>query len=380
MNSLSIDWSRQRHNFAAVLLAVVLVYAVSTSILAAAEKTLHVIVQNGKYGYIDSDGKMIIPPQFIWADDFWQALGTVYVCGRYVSIDSSGTLLPLRITIPGRLEPWEKEGKYGFVDASGIFKIAPIYDDVLSFKGGHAAVRVEKKWGFVDTAGSEIIRPQFAAGYNFHEGVATAKLDSDSVLIDTTGKVIARGYEFMSGIVAEGRVPASRDERSGYLDLQGKIAIPFIYETVDTFSEGLAAVSKQGKFGYIDRDGKLVIPYKFDKAGQFSNGLAEAQIDKISGFIDRSGEFSFYLGFRHTGGFLAKDEEQISRAPSDVSRFWTEDGKFGIVNTSGKVIWGPIAESPDHRPLLGWSEEEKAKSCEGIPEQIKYRIATFPEP
>ena len=62
-----------------------------------------VVVQNGKYGYIDHEGRIVIQPQFIWAEDFWRGLGTVYVCGRYVSIDSSGAFFPLRIAVKGHL-------------------------------------------------------------------------------------------------------------------------------------------------------------------------------------------------------------------------------------------------------------------------------------
>jgi WG containing repeat len=39
-------------------------------------------MQDGKYGYIDHAGKVVIRPQFIWAEDFWGGLGTVYVCGQ----------------------------------------------------------------------------------------------------------------------------------------------------------------------------------------------------------------------------------------------------------------------------------------------------------
>ena len=65
-------------------------------------------MQNGKYGYIDDDGKVVIGPQFIWADNFWRGLGTVFVCGRYVSIDPSGALHPLRVALDGQLEPKKK--------------------------------------------------------------------------------------------------------------------------------------------------------------------------------------------------------------------------------------------------------------------------------
>src|SRR6266481_1445260 len=100
-----------------------------------------VVVQNGKYGYINHEGKVVIRPQFIWAEDFWQGLGTVYVCGRYVSVDSSGALHPLRIAVEGHLVIKRKGEKLGFVDASGRFRIAPSFDDALPFSQGLAAVR-----------------------------------------------------------------------------------------------------------------------------------------------------------------------------------------------------------------------------------------------
>src|SRR5258708_36196250 len=64
-----------------------------------------VIVQNGKYGYIDHQGNIIIRPQFVWGTDFWQGLANVYVCGRVVSLDSSGSFHPLRVALEGKLAP-----------------------------------------------------------------------------------------------------------------------------------------------------------------------------------------------------------------------------------------------------------------------------------
>jgi hypothetical protein len=86
--------------------------------------------------------------------------------------------------------------------------------------------------------------------------------------------------------------------------------------------------------------------------------------------------FSCAPTFSHAPGFLTGDEEDgFFIAESDVSRFFTDDEKFGYVNTSGRVIWGPTKGSPDHAPLLGWSDDEKAASCEGISESIKAAIA-----
>jgi hypothetical protein len=340
---------------------------------------LLVVVQNGRYGYVDHAGKVVIRPQFIWADDFWRGLGTVYVCGQYLSIDSSGALLPLRIAVEGRLEPKRNGEKVGFVDYHGQFKISPTFDDALPFSDGMAAVKINDKWGFIDAAGDLVIQPKFSNAYYFREGVGIARFEeSGDVLIDKMGKTLATEFGFVD-LVSEGRVPATRNGKSGYLDLQGKMVIPIIYDAGRSFSDGLAAVEKNNKWGYVDRDGRTVIPFVLDEAGQFGNGLAPAKVGTRTGFISKSGSFSFDLPFSYAPGFLTGDlESNTLVAETDVSRFWTVDRRFGYVNSSGKVIWGPIEGSPDHPPLLGWSEEAKTQSCEGIPEAVKTKIAGFP--
>jgi hypothetical protein len=141
----------------------------------------------------------------------------------------------------------------------------------------------------------------------------------------------------------------------------------------------LAPAEKGGKWGYIDRLGHTAIPFKFDQAGPFGSGLAPTRIGNESGFIDRSEVYAFHLAFRQAGGFLTGNAEGLLVADSDVSVFWTADGGFGYVNTSGKVIWGPIKEIPDHAPILGWSKEDKAKSCKELPQPIRDAIAHFPD-
>jgi hypothetical protein len=369
---------RPQYRFITAFFVFLLAISASGEYIAANKGEPLVIVMNDRYGYIDHDGKMLIHPQFIWGDDFRAGLGTVYICGRYLSINSSGDLLPLRPAVPGQLEPQKEGDKFGFVDSSGVFKIAPSFDAALPFSGGFAAVRIGLKWGFVNKKGRLVIPPRFKAAFYFDEGVGFAEMDSGKVFIDTSGKVIAEGYSWVLPI-AFGRIPVCRNRMCGYLDLRGKIAIPFTYQEVRNFSDGLAAVEKEGKWGYVNRDGRLVIPIKFDQAGPFANGLAPAIIGQTSGFIDKSGMFSFYLSFQYSPGFLRRDVE-MGTALSDVARFFTDDDKFGYVNKSGRVIWGPIPNgSPDHAPITGWSEKDKIKSCEGVSDEMRGRIAKFPK-
>ncbi len=269
--------------------------------------------------------------------------------------------------------------KIGFVDERGLFRIGPLFDNALKFSDGLAAVQIGDRWGFVDSSGELVIPLRFSAAYYFREGVATAQLNSQDVLIDRSGRVLASDYGFSEGIVSHGRVPVSKDYKSGYLNLQGEVVIPLLYDAVSSFSGGLAAVEKEGKWGYIDPQGREVIPFEFDRAGPFGSGLAPVRIGAWTGFIRRSGSIAFDLRFDYAPGFFRYDEGHWFVADAPVSRFFTADGKFGYVNSSGKVIWGPADGTPDHPPLLGWSDEDKADSCQGISEAVKAAVARLPE-
>ena len=363
--------------FARVLRSLALVALIAPAAFAAQSgEQLLAVVQADRYGFIDHTGRVVIKPQFIWADDFWRGLGTVYVCGHYVSIDANSTIHPLRSAVPGLLEIRRQGPRVGFVDERGQFAIPARFDNALPFSDGRAAVQVGDKWGFIDTTGRMVIPPSFSDAYYFREGVAHVQIDSEDVLINRSGQVIASGYELISGIVNQGRIPVTRDGKGGYLDLEGRIAIPLAYDDVRSFSGGLAEVKKGNKWGYIDRSGQVVIPFQFDSVGSFGSGLAPIQMGDRTVYINTSGKVAFELRAKQAASFLTQEENSHTlTADSDVARFWTSDGKFGYVNTSGRVIWGPVDGSPFHGPLFGWSEEEKAESCRGISEPIKAVLA-----
>lgn len=61
-----------------------------------------------------------------------------------------------------------KDGKWGFVDLEGKEILAPKYKDAKSFSNGLAAVSNGEKWGFIDTAGNLVIDYLFYGGDYFN--------------------------------------------------------------------------------------------------------------------------------------------------------------------------------------------------------------------
>jgi len=48
------------------------------------------VVVNNKYGYIDKEGKIVIKPQFDWAEDFSHKWARVIINNKYGLIDNKG--------------------------------------------------------------------------------------------------------------------------------------------------------------------------------------------------------------------------------------------------------------------------------------------------
>ncbi|WP_447922078.1 WG repeat-containing protein [Achromobacter aegrifaciens] len=85
----------------------------------------------------------------------------------------------------------DAEGRWGYIDKQGRMAIAPAYQDARPFQNGLAAASQDGLWGYIDTRGQWTIKPRFteATGFNA-EGTALAEEHDRDVLIDRQGKVI----------------------------------------------------------------------------------------------------------------------------------------------------------------------------------------------
>ena len=129
-----------------------------------------------KRGYIDMSGKMIIEPAFDVARSFSEDIACIKKAYRYSFIDKTGAVvLEVRAPLAGvedfhdglaAAKHLEKgsDGEYaintfiyGFINKSGNFAIAPMYQKVSDFSEGLAAVKRGGKFGYVDSKGTIVI-------------------------------------------------------------------------------------------------------------------------------------------------------------------------------------------------------------------------------
>lgn len=329
-------------------------------------KSLIMVTKNGKQGFINPAGELVIPIKFgnsgYFSEDF------ACVC----------------------LDPG---GKWGFIDKQGEFLIAPIFDRYSYFKNGLACVRLGGRYGVIDKDAKWIIKPTFEELGDFHEGLAPARIDGKYGFIDLSGRIkiypeFESAQEFSEGLAA-----VQVNDRYGYINRNGDFEVDPEFSIGERFSGGLAAVyhDNSSAYGFIDRTGKLVITPKFYSAGTFFNGIVLVQDirSRLYAMINTKGENILNKEFVWLDPYFHEDlvfgvferAEPGSRGFFDISgnlRIRVENGDprpfyfglaaielddgIGYIDKNGKFVFRPQLS----RPLPTQSPEKKLRPTDSL--------------
>ncbi len=155
----------------------------------------------------------------------------------------------------------KKGSKYGFVNSNGTLLLEPQFSDASNFSESLAAVSKDGKWGYIDGFTRMVIPPKFDTAGDFHNGVAVVSVKGKYGLIDRRGayrlrpaysylstilppeKAVHFGDNRFSSLTAEGLTPIIDNSLWGFADSTGKIVVKCQFGQVQPFSEGLASVA-----------------------------------------------------------------------------------------------------------------------------------------
>jgi hypothetical protein len=250
------------------------------------------------------------------------------------------------------LMPVYKNNQWGYINTQGREVIPCEYDMVYNFSNGLARVNIGGKLGFIDKKNKIVIPIEYDLAYDFSEGLAPVEKKGKMGIIDTLGNVVVPiEYEYIgSAKISEGLIPVMKKmfTACGYIDIKNNIKIPFEYRNVSIFSEGLAKVYLNGGWGYIDSTDTQIIPFMYKMAEDFKDGVGIVANQEMKyGAINKKNEMVIPFLYKYIGfGILTtsavkvpvKQEENVLKTISEglIPAYLEE--KAGILDLKGKVI------------------------------------------
>jgi len=297
--------------------------------------------------HADSTGEQFQTGQYERMGSFVEGLAPVGINGKWGFVDSSGTLV-----IPAIYDDWNyfskgeayvsRHGLWGKINRNGVrVQKQRLVQFSMSTRTAPSIVpfTVGEKVGYRSLKGEEISPPIFEDGGPIQEGLAQIKKDSLWGFMDGKGNIIIKPEYDMARSFSEGLAAVLKDEKWGFIDTKGKLVVPNEFDLAKSFREGLAPVRKGFKWGYVDRTGRLIIPPEFIDAFNFSHGTAMVQITEpapagvklspvmFNAQIDRSGK----VQYRYSAGGAYGDIHVIS----------SSDGKYGLLSSQTGLILKP---------------------------------------
>jgi hypothetical protein len=331
---------------------------------AAAPRPLFPVVKDGKWGYIDRTGRVVVSPRFDEAGRFSEGLAPVRRGKQLGWADETGKIVlspeygaaggTLHRRFSGGRAAVRSGARVGFVDRTGRLAVAARWLTAEDFSEGRALVCDEQGCGFVDPEGHYALVPDAMGGTSFRNGIASIVLAMGmshrrTAFIDVAGNRIPGEYQG-NGSFSDGFAPVRYRFSWGYVDPAGKPVIQNAYEEASEFSEGLAAVTVpvSRRCGYLDRTGTLVIPARFAACHRFSGGLARVDLAEDArtdaervAFVDREGNVRIRGDASRPPFRSASDFSDGLAAVADGPLDLAGDGevRLGYVDASGKLVW-----------------------------------------
>lgn len=339
---------------------------------------------NGKTGFINTAGKVVIPCiyDFAWGD-VRNGLIPVRLNGKSGFINTKGeTVVPFVYDeigyYPGDsyvlfdyddVTPVLRDGKWGLINTKGKLIIPCINeyccDDVWwDHVGGSVIARivVNNRTGLYSSDKGWIVPCIYDRIDGFSGGLATVWLNEKQGCINVYGKIVVPCdyYGFDIERIYDGlqRVQSS-DGKYGFVNAAGSFVIPCVYDYATSFSEGISYVKINGKEGCIDTKGELLVPCVYDdlrslgkffrvkmngkyglvKAGgdaitscvyddvyEFSEGFAAVKLNGKYGFVDTNGDLVIPCVYDYVASF----SEGLASVRSD--------GWYGVINAKGEAV------------------------------------------
>lgn len=305
---------------------------------------------NGKYGFIDNTGKLIIPMEYDYASDFFAGYSVVFKDGKCGLIDINGDIVvPIENDdiILANLSNKDNNGLIGVVNNSkmGFFDINErkivvplIFDETngVRFSEDRAVVNKGGKKVYVDLSGKQISSEEWDNAHSFNNGISVVSKDETYYIVDKNFNVVDTIGDVSLLIMAHDYsvILAKNTSNDWSIISAGNKVVNMHYSLIDYCGKPflIASINKgkagKNRNGLIDLNGNIVMPMKYDKLYSYADGFVLKRRNKWTYLECADNNLSplFSIKCQEIDGFV----DGLSRI--------LKKGKFGYINKQGEIV------------------------------------------
>ncbi|MDX2172962.1 MAG: WG repeat-containing protein [Bacteroidota bacterium] len=288
------------------------------------------VSKNNKIGYINKNGKLIIPLEY----------------------DGGGIS-----DFKNKVIPVYKNGKWGFINFQNKVITDFIYDKVYKESNGVTSVVKDNKCGYVNAEGKQFVNTIYDNAFDFNSlNSAVVKLNNKYGCIDKTGKIVVQiDYEKSPRALNSDLFVVHKNDKYGIIKKDGKMLFDYKYDEIYNCGtawgnakdcEKYIRVKKDGLYGFVKTDGTVFRECIFNTANDFSGNIAS--ITKTENGVEKKGQLllnaSDGKGNVYKNGY--ENLQEIEQEKDDVTTSSKSNTKSGTKAVSDKKTLKNTGKNP----------------------------------
>lgn len=276
-----------------------------------------------------------------------------------------------------------QNGKYGIINLEGKTVVPCQYSEISTMPGAGYIVKTEEgKYGIIDSLNKQILEPQYEGIEKVHgNNLYVVTKDGAQAVIQKDGtEVLTKGFDEIVEILKndDNGIIYRLSGKYGLIQKDGEVTIGAKYDYLKEAKSGLLIAKQDGKYGIIDLKDETKLEFGYtsiaysEKADiyiaqdeEFNDKILDSNfevkltgilvdLDEEKGYIEvkENSEYKYY-NFR----FEEKKEEEIFKTTTLFAR--KKNGKYGFVDKDGKVVVDYIYDDAGNQNALGYAAIKK---------------------
>ncbi len=332
--------------------------------------------KNGKFYYIDPQGRLMNNEIYDEAFDFHEGLAWARSGNSWIIIDIRtpvDTLLRNEKYIQSRLyiKYYNVSSKRIVISKENGIEthrdtiIYKTFSQVQDFNNGSAWVKLTEKnlWGKLHVEGEYVVPPKYDS-IEFITPEFTKIIENKKLgIINQKNQIIIPpiydNIEFWNDTIFR----VFKNNKIGCIDKYGTLLFNPAFDKVYNFSDSLFLINSNGKYGWTDINGNVVIDTIFTGGYIFEKGKSVAYLNQGAFIIDKAGRLLHKL--------LCENTKLFSEGVLWINR----DNLWGLVDTSGNELIPPtFSDVQNFKGNYAWVKQFGAWGLITKNEYPKYKL------